>query len=90
MWRLEAEAPQGPMQVSASAAADSGGGDRFDLTENRVLGRAYLARLYRHYGIGRTPSPPIIGAPAKWMRGSRRVARLLDFRPAWSAIVTVC
>ena len=38
------------MQVSAAAAADSGGGDRFDLTQNRLLGRAYLALLYRRYG----------------------------------------
>ena len=32
------------------AATDAGGGDRFDLTQNRLLGRAYLARLYRRYG----------------------------------------
>ena len=50
MWRPEPDGPQGPMQVSAAAAADAGGGDRFDLTENRALGRAYLARLYRRYG----------------------------------------
>jgi Transglycosylase SLT domain len=50
MWRLDLEGPQGPMQVSAAAAADLGGGDRFDLGENRALGRAYLARLYRRYG----------------------------------------
>ena len=49
MWRSDPEGPQGPMQVSAAAAADVGGGDRFDIAENRVLGRAYLARLYRHY-----------------------------------------
>ena len=50
MWRPEPNGPQGPMQVSAAAASDSGGGDRFDLTQNRLLGRAYLARLYRRYG----------------------------------------
>jgi hypothetical protein len=50
MWRAELAGPQGPMQVSAAAAADSGGGDRFDMGENRLLGRAYLARLYRRYG----------------------------------------
>jgi hypothetical protein len=50
MWRPELDGPQGPMQVSAAAATDSGGGDRFDLTQNRLLGRAYLARLYRRYG----------------------------------------
>lgn len=50
MWRPEFAGPQGPMQVSAAAAIDSGGGDRFDLMQNRLLGRAYLARLYRRYG----------------------------------------
>jgi Transglycosylase SLT domain len=50
MWRAEISGPQGPMQVSAAAAADIGGGDRFDSTENRQLGRAYLAHLYRRYG----------------------------------------
>src|SRR5215469_2516304 len=50
MWRAEPGGPQGPMQVTAAAALDVGGGDRFDLTENRALGRAYLARLYRRYG----------------------------------------
>lgn len=50
MWRAELAGPQGPMQVSAAAAADTGGGDRFDLAQNRLLGRAYLARLYRRYG----------------------------------------
>ena len=38
------------MQVSAAAAIDLGGGDRFDLAQNRLLGRGYLARLYRRYG----------------------------------------
>jgi hypothetical protein len=38
------------MQVSAAAAADVGGGDRFDERENRLLGRAYLAQMYRRYG----------------------------------------
>jgi transglycosylase-like protein with SLT domain len=50
MWRGELDGPQGPMQVSAAAAADAGGGDRFDETQNRVLGRAYLAQMYRRYG----------------------------------------
>ncbi len=49
MWRADPDGPQGPMQVSAAAAADVGGGNRFDLTENRMLGRAYLAQLYRRY-----------------------------------------
>src|SRR5256714_6446308 len=50
MWRPEPTGPQGPMQVSAAAAADVGGGDRFDETENRALGRAYLAHMFRRYG----------------------------------------
>lgn len=49
MWRPEADGPQGPMQVSAAAANDVGGGDRFDPIENRALGRAYLSHLYRRY-----------------------------------------
>ena len=39
MWRPELEGPQGPMQVSAAAATDVGGGDRFDDAQNRALGR---------------------------------------------------
>jgi hypothetical protein len=50
MWRPEPDGPQGPMQVSAAAAADVGGGDRFDEQQNRALGRAYLAQMYRRYG----------------------------------------
>jgi hypothetical protein len=50
MWRPEWSGPQGPMQVSEAAAIDVGGGDRFDIYQNRVLGRAYLAHLFRRYG----------------------------------------
>ena len=50
MWRADPAGPQGPMQVSAAAAADAGGGNRFDVLANRALGRTYLAGLYRHYG----------------------------------------
>lgn len=50
MWRPEPDGPQGPMQVSAAAAADAGGGDRFDEQQNRALGRAYLGLMYRRYG----------------------------------------
>lgn len=50
MWRADPSGPQGPMQVSAAAAADVGGGDRFDSAQNRDMGRAYLAQLYRRYG----------------------------------------
>ena len=50
MWRDEPSGPQGPMQVTSAAAVDVGGGDRFDVAENRALGRAYLARMFRRYG----------------------------------------
>jgi Transglycosylase SLT domain len=50
MWRPELDGPQGPMQVSAAAALDVGGGDRFDLRQNRLLGRAFLAKMYQRYG----------------------------------------
>jgi hypothetical protein len=50
MWRQDPAEPQGPMQVSAAAAADVGGGDRFDEQQNHALGRAYLAQMYRRYG----------------------------------------
>jgi len=49
MWGAAPYGPQGPMQVSAAAASDAGGGDRFDETQNRALGRAYLARMFRRY-----------------------------------------
>jgi len=50
MWRTEFGGPQGPMQVSAAAALDVGGGDRFDIQANRQLGRAFLGRMYERYG----------------------------------------
>jgi Transglycosylase SLT domain len=49
MWRVDPTGPEGPMQVSEAAASDVGGGDRFDLDQNRQIGRAYLAQLYRRY-----------------------------------------
>jgi Transglycosylase SLT domain len=50
MWRADPGGPQGPMQVSAAAAVEVGGGDRFAAVENRALGRAYLSDLYHRYG----------------------------------------
>ena len=50
MWRTDPVGPQGPMQVSEKAALDVGSGDRFEVVQNRALGRAYLALLYRRYG----------------------------------------
>jgi hypothetical protein len=50
MWRSDPDGPQGPMQVSAAAALDVGGGDRFDLRQNRLIGRAFLEKMYERYG----------------------------------------
>lgn len=50
MWRPDPSGPQGPMQVSEAAAIDAGGGDRFDLLQNRAIGRAYLLQLFWRYG----------------------------------------
>jgi hypothetical protein len=82
MWRSDPSGPQGPMQVSEAAATDVGGGDRFDLTQNRALGRAYLAQLYGRYrnwpdaiaaynwGIGRMDAWVKAGRPAdKFLNG---------------------
>lgn len=49
MWRPVVAGPQGPMQVSAKAAVDVGGGNRFDIAQNRAIGRAYLALLHQRY-----------------------------------------
>jgi hypothetical protein len=49
MWRPDPSGPQGPMQVSEAAATDVGGGDRFDSSQNRAIGRAYLLQLYGRY-----------------------------------------
>lgn len=49
MWRADWSGPQGPMQLSEAAAIDVGGGDRFDVVENRKMGRYYLGQLYRRY-----------------------------------------
>ena len=49
MWRSDPAGPQGPMQVSEKAAVDVGGGNRFDIAQNRAIGRAYLALLHRRY-----------------------------------------
>src|SRR5260370_806717 len=49
IWRPYPSGTQGPMQVSEAAATDVGGGGRFGLTQNRAIGRAYLAQLYGRY-----------------------------------------
>jgi hypothetical protein len=49
MWRSDMAGPEGPMQVTAAAATDVGGGNRFDILQNRVIGRAYLAKMFLRY-----------------------------------------
>jgi hypothetical protein len=79
MWRREPGAPQGPMQVSAAAAFDVGGGDRFDLAENRALGRAYLACMYRRYGNWQDAIAAYNWGPGNldaWIAGGRAADKL--------------
>jgi Transglycosylase SLT domain len=76
MWRSEADGPQGPMQVSAAAAADAGGGDRFDENQNRVLGRLYLAQMYRRYGTWPDAVAAYNWGPGRmdgWISGGRPI-----------------
>jgi hypothetical protein len=79
MWRPEPSAPQGPMQVTAAAAIDVGGGDRFDISGNRALGRAYLALMYRRYGNWPDAVAAYNWGPGNvdsWIGGGRAADRL--------------
>ncbi|MFI4948764.1 MAG: lytic transglycosylase domain-containing protein [Alphaproteobacteria bacterium] len=79
MWRPEPDGPQGPMQVSAEAAFDVGGGDRFDLQQNRLLGRAYLAQMFRRYGNWADALAAYNWGPGNmdlWIAGGRRTDEL--------------
>jgi soluble lytic murein transglycosylase-like protein len=67
------------MQVSAAAARDTGGGDRFDLKQNRLLGRAYLARMFRRYGNWPDALAAYNWGPGnvdRWLAGGRDALRL--------------
>jgi hypothetical protein len=67
------------MQVTAAAAFDVGGGDRFDLSENRALGRAYLARMYRRYGNWQDAIAAYNWGPGNldaWIGGGRSADKL--------------
>jgi hypothetical protein len=78
MWRAEPSGPQGPMQVTAAAAFDVGGGDRFSLAENRALGRAYLARMYQRYGNWPDAVAAYNWGPGNvdaWIAGGRAAAK---------------
>jgi hypothetical protein len=79
MWRPEFDGPQGPMQVSAKAAFDVGGGDRFDLRQNRLLGRAYLTQMFLRYGNWADALAAYNWGPGNldlWIAGGRRADRL--------------
>src|SRR5712692_11465697 len=79
MWRPEPEGPQGPMQVGAAAAFDVGGGDRFDLQQNRRLGRAYLAQMFLRYGNWPDALAAYNWGPGNldlWIGGGRRATEL--------------
>ncbi len=80
MWRLgDLNGPQGPMQVSAAAAFDVGGGDRFNVYENILLGRAYLARLLRRYGSWSDALAAYNWGPGnvdQWIARGRQAAQL--------------
>jgi len=79
MWRPEPDGPQGPMQVGAAAAFDVGGGDRFDLQQNRRLGRAYLAQMFLRYGNWPDALAAYNWGPGNldlWIGGGRRATEL--------------
>ena len=79
MWRPEPDGPQGPMQVGAKAAFDVGGGDRFDLQQNRRLGRAYLAQMFLRYGNWPDALAAYNWGPGnmdQWIGGGRRATQL--------------
>lgn len=81
MWRPELIGPQGPMQITAAAAFDVGGGDRFDMRENRLLGRAYLARMFRRYGNWSDALAAFNWGPANldlWIAAGRPSEKLPD------------
>jgi hypothetical protein len=80
MWHPDPAGPQGPMQVSAKAATDVGGGDRFDAAANLAIGRAYLAQLYRRYGDWADAIAAYnwgIGNLDNWIRAGRPADQLL-------------
>jgi len=79
MWRPEPDGPQGPMQVGSAAAFDVGGGDRFDLQQNRRLGRAYLAQMFLRYGNWPDALAAYNWGPGnmdQWIGGGRRATQL--------------
>jgi hypothetical protein len=80
MWRPDTAGPQGPMQVSEKAAIDVGGGNRFDIEQNRALGRAYLALLhqrYRNWADAISAYNWGLGRLDRWIRAGRPADKLV-------------
>ena len=80
MWRAEPAGPQGPMQVSEKAAIDAGGGNRFDVQQNRTLGRAYIDLLHKRYGNWLDAISAYNWGPGRvdgWIKEGRPAARLV-------------
>ena len=80
MWRPDPSGPQGPMQISEAAATDVGGGDRLDPTQNRAIGRAYLAKLHARYGNWPDAIAAYnwgLGKMDAWVKAGRSSDRLL-------------
>ena len=80
MWRANPAGPQGPMQVTQKAAIDVGGGDRFDIEQNRAIGRAYLALLHRRYGNWSDAISAYnwgMGNLDNWIKGGRQSGKIV-------------
>lgn len=80
MWRAEPAGPQGPMQVSEKAAIDAGGGNRFDVQQNRTVGRAYIELLHKRYGNWLDAISAYNWGPGRvdgWIKQGRPAARLV-------------
>jgi hypothetical protein len=80
MWRAALAGPQGPMQVSEEAAIDVGGGDRFDIDQNRAIGRAYIGLLHKRYGNWADTISAYNWGPSRvdgWIKEGRPEARLV-------------
>ena len=89
MWRPDPSGPQGPMQVSEPAAADVGGGDRFDPTENRAIGRAYLEHLYRRYKNWRDAIAAYnwgMGNVDSWVKAGRPAGKFVNGVAAYCGV----
>jgi len=78
MWRPDPAGPQGPMQVSEKAAIDVAGGNRFDVAQNRTIGRASLALLFDVIELGLISAYNWgLGHLDNWIRAGRAPEKLV-------------